>query len=47
MSEKSRREAEAAGVRGVPSLLAEDGEHHWGMSGLERLLAGEPLVPRS
>jgi predicted DsbA family dithiol-disulfide isomerase len=42
-----RREAEAAGVRGVPSLLAESGEHHWGMGGLERLLAGEPLVPRS
>src|SRR4029077_1601310 len=30
-----RREAEAAGVRGVPSLLAEEGEHHWGMGGLE------------
>ena len=43
---RSAREAEAAGVRGVPSLLAEDGEHHWGMGGLERLLAGEPLVPR-
>lgn len=42
-----RREAEAAGVRGVPSLLAENGEHHWGMGGLERLLAGEPLVPRT
>ncbi len=42
-----RREAEAAGIRGVPSLLAEDGEHHWGMGGLERLLAGEPLVPRT
>ena len=42
-----RREAEAAGVRGVPSLLAESGEHHWGMGGLERLLAGEPLVPRA
>ena len=42
-----RREAEAAGVRGVPSLLTEDGEHHWGMGGLERLLAGEPLVPAS
>jgi predicted DsbA family dithiol-disulfide isomerase len=42
-----RREAEAAGVRGVPSLLAETGESHWGMGGLERLLAGEPLVPRS
>jgi predicted DsbA family dithiol-disulfide isomerase len=42
-----RREAEAAGVRGVPSLLAENGEHHWGMGGLARLLAGEPLVPRA
>jgi predicted DsbA family dithiol-disulfide isomerase len=42
-----RREAEAAGVRGVPSLLTEKGEHHWGMGGLERLLAGEPLVPRA
>ena len=42
-----RAEAEAAGVRGVPSLLAESGEHHWGMGGLERLLAGEPLVPRT
>ena len=42
-----RLEAEAAGIRGVPSLLTEDGEHHWGMGGLELLLAGEPLVPRS
>ena len=42
-----RREAEAAGVRGVPSLLTEDGETHWGMGGLERLLAGEPLLPRT
>jgi predicted DsbA family dithiol-disulfide isomerase len=42
-----RREAEAAGIRGVPSLLTDDGESHWGMGGLERLLAGEPLVPRS
>jgi 2-hydroxychromene-2-carboxylate isomerase len=42
-----RREAEAQGVRGVPSLLTEDGESHWGMGGLERLLAGEPLVPRT
>jgi predicted DsbA family dithiol-disulfide isomerase len=42
-----RSEAEAAGVRGVPSLLAENGEHHWGMGGLDRLLAGEPLVPRT
>jgi predicted DsbA family dithiol-disulfide isomerase len=42
-----RREAEASGVRGVPSLLTDDGESHWGMGGLERLLAGEPLVPRT
>lgn len=42
-----RCEAEAAGVRGVPSLLAENGEHHWGMGGLERLLGGEPLIPRA
>jgi predicted DsbA family dithiol-disulfide isomerase len=41
-----RREAEAAGVRGVPSLVAEDGRSHWGMGGVDRLLAGEPLVPR-
>jgi predicted DsbA family dithiol-disulfide isomerase len=41
-----RREADAAGVRGVPSLVAEDGRSHWGMGGVERLLAGEPLVPR-
>jgi predicted DsbA family dithiol-disulfide isomerase len=41
-----RREAEAAGVRGVPTLLTEDGGSHWGMGGLERLLAGEALVPR-
>jgi predicted DsbA family dithiol-disulfide isomerase len=42
-----RRDAEAAGVRGVPTLLAEDGTSHWGMGGLERLLAGEELVPRA
>ena len=42
-----RHEAEAAGIRGVPSLLAENGESHWGMGGLERLLAGQPLVPRT
>jgi predicted DsbA family dithiol-disulfide isomerase len=42
-----RREAEAAGVRGVPSLLTEDGETHWGMGGLERLLEGRPLIPRA
>jgi len=42
-----RRQAEAAGVRGVPTLLTEDGASHWGMGGLERLLAGEELVPRT
>jgi predicted DsbA family dithiol-disulfide isomerase len=42
-----RRDAEAAGVRGVPTLLTEHGESHWGMGGLERLLAGEALVPRT
>ena len=42
-----RAEAEAAGVAGVPSLLTGDGETHWGMGGLERLLAGQPLVPRA
>lgn len=41
-----RRGAEAAGVRGVPSVLTSDGETHWGMGGIERLLAGEPLIPR-
>jgi 2-hydroxychromene-2-carboxylate isomerase len=41
-----RMEAEAAGVGGVPSLLAPDGSSHWGMGGLERLRSGEPLVPR-
>jgi predicted DsbA family dithiol-disulfide isomerase len=42
-----RAGAEAAGVRGVPSLLAPDGTHHWGMGGVTRLLAGELLVPRA
>jgi predicted DsbA family dithiol-disulfide isomerase len=42
-----RAEAEAAGVGGVPSLLSEDGRTHWGMGGIERLLSGQPLVPRS
>jgi predicted DsbA family dithiol-disulfide isomerase len=42
-----RFDAEAAGVRGVPTLVTGDGESHWGMGGLERLLAGEPLVPRT
>jgi predicted DsbA family dithiol-disulfide isomerase len=41
-----RREAEAAGVRGVPTLVTAEGEAHWGMGGLGRLLAGEPLLPR-
>ncbi len=41
-----RQQAEAAGVRGVPSVLAGDGRSHWGMGGVERLLTGEPLVPR-
>jgi predicted DsbA family dithiol-disulfide isomerase len=40
-----RAEAEAAGVTGVPSLVA-DGRHHWGMGGVERLLRGDELVPR-
>jgi predicted DsbA family dithiol-disulfide isomerase len=42
-----RAEAEAAGVRGVPSILSEDGRTHWGMGGIERLVSGQPLVPRS
>ena len=41
-----RAEAESKGVRGVPTLLNEDGESHWGMGGLERMLTGRPLVPR-
>jgi predicted DsbA family dithiol-disulfide isomerase len=42
-----RAEAEAAGVRGVPTLRSEQDETHWGMGGLERLTAGLPLVPRA
>jgi 2-hydroxychromene-2-carboxylate isomerase len=42
-----RRAAEARGVRGVPALLADDGRWHWGMGGIERLLAGQPLAPRA
>jgi 2-hydroxychromene-2-carboxylate isomerase len=42
-----RAEAEAAGVRGVPSVLSEDGRTHWGMGGIDRLSSGQPLVPRS
>ena len=41
-----RRAAEVAGIRGVPSLLTDEGETHWGMDGLERLLGGLRLVPR-
>jgi predicted DsbA family dithiol-disulfide isomerase len=41
-----REQADAAGIRGVPSVLAGDGRSHWGMGGVERLLRGEPLVPR-
>jgi 2-hydroxychromene-2-carboxylate isomerase len=41
-----RTEADTAGVGGVPSLLTEEGETHWGMGGVELLLTGEPLVPR-
>ena len=41
-----RTEADAEGVGGVPSLLTQEGETHWGMGGVELLLTGEPLVPR-
>jgi predicted DsbA family dithiol-disulfide isomerase len=42
-----RRVAEAAGTRGVPTLLTDEGETHWGMGGLARLLRGDPLIPRA
>ena len=42
-----RAEAEAVGVAGVPTLVTEDGESHWGMGSLERLRQGLPLVPRT
>jgi predicted DsbA family dithiol-disulfide isomerase len=42
-----RAHAEGAGVAGVPSLLTEDRRTHWGMGGLERLLGGLPLLPRT
>ncbi len=42
-----RREAESRGVFGVPALLTDERRWHWGMGGVERLLAGKPLVPRS
>lgn len=41
-----RAAAEQANVRGVPSVLTQDGETHWGMGGLERVFDGQPLVPR-
>jgi predicted DsbA family dithiol-disulfide isomerase len=41
-----REQADAAGIAGVPSMLASDGRSHWGMGGVQRLLRGEPLVPR-
>ena len=41
-----REQADAAGIGGVPSILTGDGRSHWGMGGVERLLKGEPLVPR-
>ena len=41
-----RDEASAAGVRGVPTLVTDDDRTHWGLGGVERLLAGEALVPR-
>ena len=41
-----RRQAEAQGIRGVPSLVTDDGQWHWGTGGVERLLSGQPLVPR-
>jgi len=42
-----RAEAAAAGVGGVPTLVTADGRSHWGLGGVERLLEGEPLVPRA
>jgi len=42
-----RVDAVAAGVQGVPTVVAADARTHWGLGGVERLLAGEPLVPRS
>jgi predicted DsbA family dithiol-disulfide isomerase len=41
-----RAQALKADVRGVPSVLTRDGATHWGMGGLQRVLDGEPLVPR-
>jgi predicted DsbA family dithiol-disulfide isomerase len=41
-----RADAQAAGVHGVPSLLTDRQETHWGMGGLDRFFEGRPLVPR-
>jgi hypothetical protein len=41
-----RAEAQGASVRGVPSVLAADGQTHWGMGGLQRLVEGQPMIPR-
>ena len=42
-----RAEAQKAEVHGVPSILAPDGQTHWGMGGLDRLRDGQPLIPRA
>jgi 2-hydroxychromene-2-carboxylate isomerase len=42
-----RTRAVESGVAGVPSVATDDGRTHWGMGGVERLLTGEPLVPRN
>jgi predicted DsbA family dithiol-disulfide isomerase len=42
-----RADGESVGVAGVPTLRTADDRTHWGMGGLTRLLAGEPLAPRT
>jgi predicted DsbA family dithiol-disulfide isomerase len=41
-----RDAAERNDVRGVPSVLTQDGRTHWGMGGLDRVLDGRPLIAR-
>jgi predicted DsbA family dithiol-disulfide isomerase len=41
-----RRAAEELGVRGVPTLVTQDGRTHWGSGGVRRLLENQPLIPR-
>jgi predicted DsbA family dithiol-disulfide isomerase len=41
-----RTAAERSAVRGVPSVLTDDGRTHWGMGGLDRLMDGRALIPR-